>query len=53
MVATLIFSLRLRFAEAGHLAVFYQNLSQGKAVPLQYVVHRESSLKPISCEISC
>ena len=36
MVATLILSLRLRIAEAGHLAVFHQNLSGGKAVPLQY-----------------
>ena len=31
MVATLILSLRLRIAEAGHLAVFHQNLSGGKA----------------------
>ena len=38
MVATLILSLRLRIAEAGHLAVFHQNLSEGKAVPLQYVI---------------
>ena len=37
MVATLILSLRLRIADAGHLAVFHQNLSGGKAVPLQYV----------------
>ena len=29
MVATLIFNLRLRIAEAGHLAVFHQNLSGG------------------------
>ena len=35
MVATLILSLRLRIAEAGHLAVIHQNLSDGKAVPLQ------------------
>ena len=34
-VATLILSLRLRIAEAGHLAVLHQNLSGGKAVPLQ------------------
>ena len=34
--ATLILSLRLRIAEAGHLAVIHQNLSRGKAVPLQY-----------------
>ena len=37
MVATLILSLRLRITEAGHLAVFYQNLSGGKAIPLQYI----------------
>ena len=36
MVATLILSLRLRIAEAGHLAVFHQNLSGGNTVPLQY-----------------
>ena len=35
MDATLILSLRLRIAEAGHLAVIRQNLSGGKAVPLQ------------------
>ena len=29
-------SSRLYIAEAGHLAVLYQNLSGGKAVPLQY-----------------
>ena len=38
MVATLILSLRLRIAEAGHLAVFHQNLSGDKAIPLQYLV---------------
>ena len=32
----LILSLWLRIAEAGHLAVFHQNLSGGKAVPLKY-----------------
>ena len=37
IVATLILSLRLRVAKAGHLAVFHQNLSGGKAVPLQYI----------------
>ena len=37
MVATLILSLRLRIAEAGHLAVIRQNLSGGKAVPLRYI----------------
>ena len=37
MVATLILGLRLRIAEAGHLAVFHQNLSGAKAVPLQYI----------------
>ena len=37
MVATSILSLRLRMAEVGHLAVFHQNLSGGKAVPLQYI----------------
>ena len=37
MLATLILSLRLRIAEAGHLAVIHQNLSEGKAVPLQYI----------------
>ena len=37
MVTTLILSLRLRIAEAGHLAVFNQNLSGGKAVPLHYM----------------
>ena len=37
MVATLILGLRLRIAAAGHLAVFHQNLSGGKAVPLQYI----------------
>ena len=36
MVATLILSLRFRIVEAGHLPVFHQNLSGGKAVPLQY-----------------
>ena len=36
MVTTLVLSLRLRIAEAGHLAVIHQNLSGGKAVPLQY-----------------
>ena len=43
MVATLILSLRLRIAEAGHLAVFHQNLSGGKAVPLQYTMERRLS----------
>ena len=37
MIATLILSLRLRIAEAGHLVVIRQNLSGGKAVPLQYI----------------
>ena len=36
IVAILIISLRLRIAEAGHLAVFPQNLSGGKVVPLHY-----------------
>ena len=39
MVATLILSLRLRITEAGHLAVFHQNLSGAKAVPLQYIIY--------------
>ena len=37
MVATLILSLRLRIAEAGHLAVFHRNLPDGKA--LQYLLY--------------
>ena len=37
MVATLILGLRLRITEAGHLAVFYQKLSGGKAAPLNYI----------------
>ena len=40
IVATLILSLRLRIAKAGHLAVIHQNLSGGKAVPLQYTPQR-------------
>ena len=43
MVATLLFVLRLRIAEAGHLAVFHQNLSGGTAVPLQYILYKSSS----------
>ena len=35
MIATLKLGLRLRIAEASHLAVFHQNLSGDKAVPLQ------------------
>ena len=38
MVATLILSLQLRLAETSHLAIFHQNLSGGKAVPLQYIL---------------
>ena len=46
MVATLILSLRLRIAEAGHLAVFHQNLSGGKAVPFQlYLSYFDHNLK--------
>ena len=37
MDATLILSLRLRIAEAGHLVVIHQNLPGGKAIPLQYL----------------
>ena len=37
MITTLILSLRLRITEAGHLAVFHQNLSGDMAVPLKYI----------------
>ena len=42
MEATLILSLRLRTAEAGHLAVIHQSLPGGKAVPLQYICSFQS-----------
>ena len=38
MVTTLILGSRLRITEAGHLAVFHQNLSGSKAVPLQDII---------------
>ena len=50
-VETLILSLWLRITEAGHLAVFHQNLSGDKAIPLQYTY--TNSLKPLMLFVFC